>query len=352
MGTRINTNLAALNAAMNLNNTQSRVAKSVERLSSGLRINKSSDDAAGMLLSQTLRADLRSLEQAIRNANDGFNVLGIIDGASGEIHDILIRMRQLAQQSANGVLGTDSRLTVQAEFSLLQSEITRIASTITFNGLRLGVGGTTTSAGVYMASSALTVSTAATSMNLQVGIRNDVADRIGVDISLGNITSAGNDPGGSRRLGLTAVGLRIYHVGEGGGTFNGVTYGNGVATFTNNPASGNFIGGMNGATLNAAGVAVSSVSAARSSLTAIDYAIRSLSLYRARIGSSANRLERTISNSEVTVRNVSASESFIRDTDFAHETANLVRSQVLAQAGAAALAQANLIPQSVLTLLG
>lgn len=347
MGTRINTNLAALNAALNLNNTQSRVARSVERLSSGLRINKASDDAAGLLLSQSLRADLRSLEQSIRNANDGFNVLGIVDGAASEIHDILIRMRQLAQQSANGILGSDSRQAVQAEFTLLQSEITRIASTLSFNGLKLGTGGTATSAGVYLANvsgTAGTPSTAtnATSMNLQVGIRNDIADRIGVDLSLNTIT---NGSGSTFHFGLTASALRVFHVGEHTGF---VTNG---SALNGGPISRE-VGVYNGSQLSTNGVTVTSVSAARSALTAIDYAVRSLSLYRAKIGASANRLERTINNSEITLRNVTASESFIRDTDFANETANLVKSQVLAQAGAAALAQANLIPQSVLTLLG
>lgn len=343
MGTRINTNIASLFAAFNLNTTQNSIAKSVERLSSGLRINRASDDAAGLVLSQSLRADLRSFEQAVRNATDGFNVLSIVDGAANEIQDIMIRMRQLAQQAANGILGSDTRAAVQSEFSFLQSEVTRIASTLTFNGVRLGIGGDINNAGVYMASNSVAPSggalVAATSLNLQVGIRNNVADRLGIDTTLGQITSGG---GGSRRLGLTAVGFRIMHVGEAGSTYTSV-----------NTSALNHVGAYTTAlSLNPAGVAVTTVSAARSALTAVDYAIRSMSLYRARIGASANRLERTINNTESTIRNVAASESFIRDTDFADETSKLVKNQVIAQAGAAALAQANLIPQAVLTLLG
>jgi flagellin len=238
------------------------------------------------MVSKDLDANLNSLEQALRNTNDGFNVLTIMDSAAAEIQECIVRMRLLSAQSANGILASATRATIQVEYTNLISEITRIASVTNFNDLHLLDGTAKDSNGL------------ASGLTLQIGFRN-------TDTIIFNSTKVTSNR-------LTANKLLIS---------NGLT-------------------------------AVTTMSSSQSALGLIDSALKSVSLFRGEVGSFQNRLEKTMANLETTIANYYDSISCIRDVDFATETANLVKNQVLAQSGAAALAQANLIPQAVLTLIG
>jgi len=282
MGLIVNTNLLSLNAQRNIKNTQNGLGSAVERLSSGLRINSAKDDAAGMAISMKLTAHVRSLNQAVRNAQDGISIVQTAEGGMNEVHNILTRMRELSQQAATGVLATSDRAALNQEFQDLKSEITRISDTTEFNGLKL-LDGSLSSAGV----------------SLQVGINNSANDRIAVSGgSFGDIDAAS--------LGLNAAGVS----------------------------------------------SIDNVTSAQSMLTVVDSAIGTVSTRRGNLGAVQNRLGSTISNLEIAAENLSAANSRIKDADFAIETANLTRSQIILQAGVAVLSQANTIPQYALQLLG
>ena len=273
MGLRVNTNIASLNAQRNLVNTTDRLAKSLQRLSSGLRITRASDDAAGLAISENFRAEVRSLGQAQRNANDAISLLQIAEGALNETSGILICMRELAIQAANGTLGSAERTTINTEFQDLAAEITRISNVTQFNGQLILSG--------------------ASAITFQIGTENTSSDRITVS---------------SVNAGASAVGI----------------------TSTTN---------------------VSSAAAAQSALTTLDSAISTVASLRATFGTVQNRLESTIRSLAVAIENTAAAESRIRDVDFASETAELTRNQVLQQAGISVLGQANVSTQSALSLL-
>ncbi len=281
MGLVVNTNLLSLNAQRSLNRTQSKLGTSVERLSSGLRINSAKDDAAGMAISMKLTAHVRGLNQAVRNAQDGISVVQVAEGGMNEIHNILTRMRELSMQSATGTLSTADRTALQTEFSDLKSEIDRISDTVDFNGFKLMNGDLSVSG-----------------VSLQVGINNTVNDRIKISAAtFGNIDASA--------LGLT------------------------TATVSS----------------------IDGVVAAQSMLTVLDSAIATVSTRRGNLGAVQNRLGSTIANLEIAAENLSAANSRIADADFAIETANLTKSQIILQAGVAVLSQANTIPQYALQLL-
>ncbi len=277
----VNTNLLSLNSQRNVKTTQNQLGTSVARLSSGLRINSAKDDAAGMAISMKLTAHVRSLNQAVRNAQDGISVVQTAEGGMNEIHNILTRMRELSQQSATGTLSTSDRTALQTEFADLKSEIDRISDTTDFNGLKLMDG-----------------SLSATGVSLQVGINNTTNDRIKISATtFGNIDASA--------LNLTTDALS----------------------------------------------SIDSVGAAQSMLTVLDSAISTVSTRRGNLGAVQNRLGSTIANLEIASENLSAANSRIADADFAIETANLTRSQIILQAGVAVLSQANTIPQYALQLL-
>ncbi|MCA9503150.1 MAG: flagellin [Myxococcota bacterium] len=272
MGLRVNSNTASINAQRNLSNTTNSLQRSLQRLSSGLRITRASDDAAGLAISENFRADVRSLTQAQRNANDGISLLQIAEGALNEVSGLLIRQRELAIQAANGTLGQEERDTINNEVQDLIAEIDRISSVTQFNGTQV------------------LNTTAATTF--QIGVDNSANDRISVS-------------------GVSAAAAAI-----------------GVGSVT-----------------------VSTVTNARSALSAIDSAISTVASLRASFGTVQNRLESAIRSIAVAVENTAAAESRIRDVDFASETAELTRNQVLQQAGISVLAQANVSTQSALQLL-
>ena len=273
MGLRVNANVASINAQRNLANTTEGLQKSLQRLSSGLRITRAADDAAGLAISEGFRADVRSLTQAQRNANDGISLLQVAEGALNEVSSILIRQRELAIQSANGTLGSAERTTLNNEVGDLSNEIDRIASVTQFNGT-------------------LVLSSTAT-ISFQIGTENSSDDRIDVTGVLAN----------GSNIGISAL-------------------------------------------------SVATVTGAQSALSILDAAISEVASLRAGFGTVQNRLESAIRSLAVSQENTSAAESRIRDVDFASETAELTRNQVLQQAGISVLAQANVSTQSALSLLG
>lgn len=279
----VNTNVAALNAARNLSNTQSLLSKSLERLSSGFRINRAGDDAAGLAISERMKAQIRSTNQASRNTMDGISLVQTAEGAYEEISNILIRLRELAVQSANGTLSSAARDAIDTEYDQLVAEITRIANVVTFNGVQLLAGNT---------------SSTAVSFSLQVGTGTTSSDTISVTIQPAKASVFGS--GG---VDLTALSL-------------------------------------------------TSASGAQDALTTIDNAVSAANTSRAGLGAAQNRLEATARNLAVAVENLAAANSRIRDVDVAQESAELARAQILAQAGAAVLAQANQVPALALVLLG
>ena len=267
---RINNNALAINAYRNLSATNTSLGKALEKLSSGYRINRAADDAAGLVISQGLRAQISGLKQATRNAQDGISVVQTAEGALNEVHAMLERVRTLAVQAANtGANSTEAREALQAEVDQLAEEITRIGQSTKFGDVSLLDG----------------------SFNevFQVGAKENET----ISLTIGSV------------------------VGDAGTAVDGVDL-----------------------VLNAA-----------AAITILDDEIKAVSELRGELGAKQNRLESVINNLNVTVENLTASESRIRDTDMAQEMTTFTRNQILSQAGTAMLAQANQVPQTVLSLL-
>ncbi len=285
MPIRVFNNIASLNAQRILGNNNDRLAQSVERIASGIRVNRGADDAAGLAISEALRSDIRALRQGIRNANDGISLINVAEGALNEQSSILIRLRELASQASTGTVGSTERATIQLEFSALRNEVDRIANTAEFNGQKLVDG-----------SLASTVASA-NQINIQIGIDSTADSRINLntEVNLAAVTS-------------TSLSINT--------------------------------------------LAVSTAGAALTALDSINTAIATVTAGRGAIGAVQNRLVRSISSQAITVENLQAAESSIRDADIAEEVALLTRNQILVQTAVASVGQANLIPQSVLQLLG
>jgi flagellin len=276
MALTVNSNTASLNAINNLNQTQRSLAGSYGRISSGLRITRAADDAAGLGVAESLGAQAASGRVAMRNTNDGISVIQTAEGAMDSVGDILARMRELAVQSSSETLADDDRAYIQDEFEQLSEEIDRIANATQFNGTALCDGTTT-------------------ELDVQVGIMNSADDRITITL---------ND--------LSAANL-------------------GVDT-----------GAMD----------LSSAATAQTAIDDLDTAIGSVSSFRSDLGAVQNRLDSALSNMETYTENLEGAESQIRDADFAFETAELAKNQILQQAGVSVLAQAKTMNQGALSLLG
>lgn len=285
MSINIRTNIPSLSAQRNLAQSTARLNTAYERLSSGLRINRARDDAAGLAIAEALKADSKIASVGIRNASDGVSIISIADKAIEQIANVLSRLAELAQQSANGVFANSQRSALQNEFAALASEIERIAFTTQFNGLNLLSGGT--------------------EVVFQVGFNGS---------SLSQISYRGVEAT------LAALGL--------------ASSGSSALTYS-------IIGGTE----------LAAQSAARLALDAINAAIQSVNRNRGTLGAAESRLEVTIANLQVARENFQAAESRIRDVDVAAEAAELTRLNILQQAGAAVLAQANSQPQLALQLL-
>ena len=270
----VNTNISSMSAANALNQTQGSLKNVLARVSSGLRVTKAADDAAGSAVAMNLNTEARSGRQAMRNANDGISVVQTAESASKEVLGILDRLRELAVQSSSDTLATTERAYIQTETAQLTAEIDRIADASEFNGISLGDG-------------------SVTSLSVQVGVTSGAVSRI--DITLGDITDSG--------LGVN-------------------------------------------------GLSLSTASSARSAIATVDTAIDSVNDIRSTYGAVQNRLDSSIRNMSTYVESLSAAASRIEDADYAHETAEMTRLQVMQQAGVAALSQAKGISQSVISLLG
>jgi flagellin len=270
----INTNVNSLTAQRNLATSQSSMGTSMQRLSSGLRVNSAKDDAAGLAIAERMNAQVKGMNVAIRNAQDAISLSQTAEGALGKVSDTLQRMRELAVQSANATNSASDRVNLNAEFSQLASEVTRVLTGTNFNGNSL-------------------LNTAAT-LSFQVGANNVATDQ--VSLSTTNLTAG---------TGVTAV------------------------------TAGSITG----------------VASAQSAIGSIDTAIDEITTARATFGAIQNRFENVIANLQTAAENQAASRGRIVDADFAAETANLSRTQVLQQAGIAMVAQANALPNNVMQLL-
>ena len=282
----INTNIASLNAQRNLNSSQSSLMTSMQRLSSGLRVNSAKDDAAGLAIAERMNAQVRGMNVAVRNANDGISLAQTAEGALGKVGDSLQRMRELALQSRNATNSTSDKDSLDKEFGDLAKEIQRVLGGTTFNGKNI-------------------LGADAGSQTFQIGA--NVTSNDTIDITTQNLTGlaavttvAGTDPAGAGRATIDST---------------------------------------------------ASTAAIGTVITDIDAAINLINAERATLGASQSRFEAVISNLQISAENQSAARSRIMDADFAAETANLSRAQILQQAGNAMVAQANQLPQQVLSLL-
>jgi len=275
MALTVNTNIASMNAQRNLTNSQNSLNVSLQRLSSGLRVNSAKDDAAGLAIAERMNAQVRGLTVGIRNAGDGISLAQTAEGALGSVTEAFQRMRELAVQSSNATNGTTDRASLQAEFAQLGTEVGRILSGTEFNGIAILAGG-------------------AGAQDFQVGPNNTANDRITV-------------------------------------------------TTTDMSADA----GVTGAT----GTNVTTSATAQAAIALVDTALDNINAERGTLGAAQSRIEIAVRSLEATKENTAAARGRIVDADFAAETANLTRSQILQQAGVAMLSQANSLPQSALALL-
>ena len=270
----VRTNVASMMAAGQLSTTNKGLANSLGKISSGLRINSASEDAAGLGVATNLENQVISTRQAMRNTNDGISIIQTAESAATEVTDILQRMRELAVQSSSETLADTERSFISDEFNQLRSEVGRIAAVTEFNGLQLADG-------------------SSSNISVQVGIQNASSSRISIE--LGDLTTSG--------LSIDSLDL-------------------------------------------------SSSTSSRASLDTIDTALGSVNSFRSQFGAVQNRLDSALNNSQISVEALSSAGSRIMDTDFATETSNLTKLQIMQQAGVASLAQAKNINQSVISLLG
>jgi flagellin len=311
----INTNMASLNAVRVLDQTTLDQKTTMERLTSGMRINSAADDAAGLAVTTGMTSQIRGTDMAIRNANDGISVLQTLDGASEEVMSMLQRMRELSVQSLNGTYSTENRSQMQEEVQQLMSEIDRVAITTKFNEVPL-MQNTGTSGSV--------LSTAMNNLNTHVGWETGLENKIA--ISLGNFNTGISGSGGGANL----LGYYTHYSTQ-------VAGGAQVAISIRESA---FSRGT-----------VSTEAGASLMVMKVDGAISNLNTLRSKWGALQNRLESTISNLSNVNENMQAARSQIMDADFAQESANLARTQVLQQAGMSMLSQANQQSQQVMSLL-
>ncbi|MET3469187.1 flagellin [Microbacterium sp. 1262] len=305
MGMQIATNVGALNAYRNLSSTQNDVSKSLEKLSSGLRINRAADDAAGLAISEGLKSQVNGLNVASRNAQDGISVIQTAEGALTEVHSILQRVRDLAVQAGNDSNNPASRNAITDEATKLTAELGRIAESTNFNGISLLKGDGTKA------------------LSFQIGADGDSSSQISV--TLGDLKSA-----------LAGVVDLTYGVAASNGPDGVAGGGDDVAAV---------------AAAAAIEVKFDSAENAASAITAIDKAITAVSSQRAGLGAAQNRFESAINSLNVSAENLSAANSRIRDTDMAAEMVKYTAANILSQAGTAMLAQANQANQGVLQLL-
>jgi flagellin len=276
----INTNIASLNAQRNLNTSQASLATSMQRLSSGLRVNSAKDDAAGLAIAERMNTQVRGMNVAARNANDGISLAQTAEGALGKVGDALQRMRELAVQARNSTNSDSDKDSLNKEFIQLQGEINRVLGGTTFNGKKI-------------------LGADATTLTFQIGANTSVDDTI--DVSTDNMVSNSD---------ISAITATTASIGSG-----------------------------------------TTAGSIKNVIDSIDTALDTVNNTRATFGATQSRFDAIIANLQQAVENQAAARSRIMDADFASETANLSRAQILQQAGNAMVAQANQLPQQVLRLL-
>jgi flagellin len=377
----INTNIASLNAQRSLNTSQNSLATSMQRLSSGLRVNSAKDDAAGLAIAERMNTQVRGLNVAARNANDGISLSQTAEGALGKVGDMLQRMRELAVQASNATNNQTDRDALNAEVQALKEEVGRVASQTSFNGTKL-LDGTFASQQFQVGANAgetITVSDIANAMLDQLSGTTDIASAT-VNLSsltgfatpiadgsitinsfnIGPIPAAGSDADRANQV-VAAVNKISTQTGvsadlDDAGVITLRNFG-GTITIAGVGATAvafGFAAGPAIATAPTTGIAalkVDKFGSAQTALVQIDKALTQINTARANLGALQSRFESVIANIAVTAENVTAARGRIMDADFAAETANLSRAQILQQAGTAMVAQANALPQQVLQLL-
>ena len=314
---RIQHNITALNAHRNLTNNNSSVGKSLEKLSSGYRINRAGDDAAGLAISEKMRAQITGLATAQKNANDGISLVQTAEGALTEVHSMLNRMVELATQSANGTYSTANRQEMQKEIKRLNEEIDRISNTANFNGTKLF----TSAQAKTDAAAGGNATVAKTKITLHVGDSHEIANQLKVTFQAMS----------SSTLGLHST----------------------AADFTKTLGTGTFttISGKGAQAVTVANIDLTNANSARHAISVAQAAIDMVSSMRSDFGAMQNRLDHTINNLSVQEENITAAESRIRDVDMAKEMMAYTKNNILVQSAQAMLAQANQVPQGVLQLL-
>ncbi|MDJ0767448.1 MAG: flagellin [Ilumatobacter sp.] len=376
---RINQNTMAINAYRNLSTNNVMLGKSLEKLSSGFRINRAADDASGLVISQNLRAQIGGLRQATRNAQDGISVVQTAEGALNEVHNILGRMRDLSVQAANtGTNGSTALDAAQAEITALQDELTRIAGKTEFAGTKLFDGGYGKTAGsltgfdadgtITLSSGSLTVDGETVTVADGSYTGAEYAATVESAVKAALVGAGKQAEADSFSVSYESVGAGVAVTFENSGSSAlAVVSGGGHAVASGSVAAATGTGGQFQVGANAGDTVEVAISAmdtttlgvdaidvttdASGAITAVDNAIDFVSAQRGELGALQNRFESMIANLQVTTENLVASESRIRDTDMAVEMTNFTKGQILSQASTAMLAQANAVPQSVLSLL-
>jgi len=327
----INTNIISLNAQRNLNTSQTSLATSMQRLSSGLRVNSAKDDAAGLAIAERMNSQVRGMNVAIRNANDAISLAQTAEGALGKIGDNLQRMRELGIQSRNATNSDGDRANLQKEFRELQKEISRTINSTSFNNKRLFDG------------------SAEETMAFQVGAGTTEYDRI----ELTSVNMVSNTAGDTTPV---AAGRTTLGVDADPPPTSTASVADVLQTVVTNVAADGTVAA------NAEGLAIGGMqddgttpvdgNIIDETIRVLDGALDKINDARATFGAAQNRFEAVIANLQVNVENQAAARGRIMDADFAAETANLSRAQILQQAGTAMVSQANQLPQQVLSLLG
>jgi flagellin len=379
--TTINTNVMSLNAQRNLNASQGSLATSMQRLSSGLRVNSAKDDAAGLAISERMNSQIKGLSVAARNANDGVSLAQTAEGSLGKVGDMLQRMRELAVQSSNATNSQTDRDALNAEVTQLKDEIQRVAEQTSFNGQKLLDGSFNSQQFQVGANAGETISidsianaqladlggttniaTASVAASSLSGFATGIADGdLTINgVSIGAIPASGS--AGERANALVSAINKVSGQTNVGASYDNAT---GQISLRSNAGDITIAGAANDATIagfangtvtavattGIAGLNVSSFSDSQTALEQIDKALQSINTSRANLGAVQGRFENAVANINVASENISAARGRIVDADFASETANLSRAQVLQQAGTAMVAQANQLPQGVLSLL-
>ncbi|MBT3604390.1 MAG: flagellin [Candidatus Latescibacteria bacterium] len=395
-GLMVNHNIMAMNSQRHLGNNNSGLSMRIERLSSGLRINRAADDASGLSVSEAMRAEIGGIRTGTKNAEQGTNMIQTAEGALNEVSAILIRMRELSVQSASSTVNDNNRDAINAEFTQLTAEIDRISASTQYNNTSLlqGFGNvvnadatvstalaspttgvvdatlTGATAGTYVfvdgggTDNEITLGNGVTTQTIDLGaaLDSDAAggvvatnssivanfDRLGIQLTLSGQQNAGQfNPATDGYRDGELDGLQLVVDGNNGGTIQ--VGADARATDRIELTVANMSSGSTG--LNLSATSLSSLEGSRTAISSIDLAIDIVSSTRADLGVQQNRLAYTIRNNNVSLENIQASESLIRDADIASEVTELTRSQILTQANTSLLAQANAAPQSALTLL-